>query len=291
MRWDFHGITVEGLCDDAPTEARWRQAFAPRPSVEAPPDVVFRLTRADRLPTEPESPPDALIRHQAGVYQLKVNLVQHITEGLYTPAALATPETFANLLAAGLLPHLQHRGLFPVRGFAVVTPPLPPLPRPTALPIRRHVNPHRPGVAILLGHSAEGADLALGLALLRAGWNLLSPTTPLLTYTAHTNLQVLAYPHPGGDFDQRWLDSAPPAAILFPHTVTRADHALELLTPDETLALLTAPLIHPAEADHPAAHLLFLNTLVANVPAFRLHLGPDLVTLPALILDAIDRRK
>ena len=356
MRWDFHGLTVEGLWDDAPIGERWLATFASRPQAGAssrsplqppsdlagasapPSDLVFRLTLADEAPPAPPSPPnfrqgDLLAYYLNGAHvtahfprfgQLQLDLARGAITGVITRAALATYGVFEDLLAIGLSPHFRRRGLFLLHAFAAVSPPLPPLARNQPLPIRARVNPHRGGAAILLVGDIGSGKTTTGLALLHAGWKLLSNDSPILTaLTSHSNsLTVLAYPGllsayadtlarfpelaalavSGAEqrktlfaaetiYPEVWLDSAAPAAIFFPQVEARPDHALEKLSAPEALRLLLPHAIEQWDREMIPAHFALLKELAEAVPAYRLRLGPDPNTIPAALLAGIDRRQ
>jgi hypothetical protein len=337
MRWDFHGLTVEGQWNDAPLGERWLAAFAPRPRVDFQPAVIFNLTLADDVPPAPLVSPDerhhpsglayyvngdTVTAHLPRFGQLRLDLAHSTTDGIIVSTTLTTASVLENVLMLGLAPHFRRRGLFPLRAFSATPPPLPSRPRPSPLPIRQHVNPHRPGVAVLLVGNSAGKTLA-GLTLLHAGWKLLSTNAPLLALTPNANSPtILAYPgllaaHPdtlmqfpelkplaasrsGGEkiffapdsvYPNVWIDSAPPALLVFPHVEARPDHALELLPVSEVLHLLLPHALERWDRETQPAQLTLLTQLVETVPAYRLHLGPDVNTLPALLLDTIDRRK
>lgn len=87
-----------------------------------------------------------------------------------------------------------------------------------------------------------------------------------------------------------WVDSAPPAGIFFPQIESRADHALERLPAPEALRLLLPHAIEQWDREMIPAHLALLNQLVQAIPAYRLRLGPDMDSIPAVIASGIDRR-
>src|SRR6185436_14979963 len=58
MRWNFHGLTIEGTWDDAPIGDRWLVTFSPRPKVDSTPDLFFHLALAGEAPPSPSADPD-----------------------------------------------------------------------------------------------------------------------------------------------------------------------------------------------------------------------------------------
>ncbi len=345
MLWDFHGLTVEGLWDDAgaagqPIGDRWLATFSSRPTVQSRPDLVFRLTRVADVPPAPSAPPDfqqgellayylngpQIIAHFPRFGQLQLDLARGTTTGLITSAALATYGVFEDLLAIGLSPHFRRRDLFLIHAFAATPPPLARAPaRGVPLPLRSPGPAHRTGVAILLIGDVGAGKTTTGLALLHAGWKLLSNDSPILTQTqtpdSNARLSVLAYPgllsaYPGtlarfpelaplnaaperrekvifaaeSSYPDVWIDSAPPAAIFFPQIESRPHHALEPLPAPEALQLILPHAIEQWDREMIPAHLALLARLTQTVPAYRLRLGPDTSTIPSVIASGVDRR-
>ena len=334
MRWDFHGLIVEGLWEDEAIGERWLATFASRPQVASRPELSFRLALSPNAPPAPPAPPEfqqgELLAYyvngsQVTAYfprfgQLHLDLSCGVTTGVITPNALVTYGVFEDLVAIGLSPHFRRRGRFLIHAFAATPPPLP-HPKTRNLPLRAHGPGHRTGVAVLLVGDIGAGKTTTGLALLHAGWKLLSNDSPILTRAPHSNLRVLAYPGllsaypdtlarfpelagiaPPTETRQKtlfaaesiypdvWVESAPPAGIVFPQVESRADHALERLPAPEALRLILPHAIEQWDREMIPAHLALLNQLVQSVPAYRLRLGPDSSTIPAMIASAIDRR-
>ncbi len=340
MRWDFHGLIVEGLWEDEAIGERWLATFASRPRLDSRPDLSFRLALGAEAPPAPLAPPDfqqgELLAYYANgsqvtAYfprfgQLQLDLSCGATTGVITPSALAAYGVFEDLIAIGLSPHFRRRGRFLIHAFAA-TPPALPRPKGPNLPLRTHERGHRTGVAVLLVGDIGAGKTTTGLALLHAGWKLLSNDSPILTQTQPLNsnsrpaLRVHAYPGllsaypdtlvrfpelagfapPAGTREKTlfaaesaypdvWADSAPPAGIFFPQVESRADHALERLPAPEALRLILPHAIEQWDREMIPAHLALLNQLVQAVPAYRLYLGSDMDTIPAVIASGIDRR-
>ena len=334
MLWNFHGLTVEGLWEDEAIGERWLAAFASRPQVASRPELSFRLALSPNAPPAPPAPPEfqqgELLAYyvngsQVTAYfprfgQLHLDLSCGVTTGVITPNALVTYGVFEDLVAIGLSPHFRRRGRFLIHAFAATPPPLP-HPKTRNLPLRAHGPGRRTGVAVLLVGDIGAGKTTTGLALLHAGWKLLSNDSPILTRAPLANLRVLAYPGllsaypdtlarfpelagiaPPTETRQKalfaaesiypdvWVESAPPAGIVFPQVESRADHALERLPAPEALRLILPHAIEQWDREMIPAHLALLNQLVQSVPAYRLRLGPDSSTIPAMIASAIDRR-
>ena len=124
MRWQLHGLTVEGRWSAPEIGARWSATFAPLAPSAAAPDLTFELSLAQQVPPAPAAPPDfrqgellayyldgpQAVAHFPRYGQLTLDLARGATHGVITLAALATYGVFEDLLAIGLSPHLRRRG-------------------------------------------------------------------------------------------------------------------------------------------------------------------------------------
>lgn len=313
QRWELHGLVVEGHWDQPAIGARWTATFGPRPTTLAPPDLRVELCLADTVPVPPTRPPDfeqgqllayyvdadAVVAHFPRYGQLRLDLVAGVTTGELTGAALATHGVFEDLLAISLSPHLRRRGRYLLHAFAAA-----PRTGPAA------------GRAALITGDIGAGKTTTGLALLHAGWQLLSNDSPILN--GGEQMQVLAYPgllsaYPDtlarftelaglaadpavrrktlfaaeAVYRDVWLEAAPPGAILFPRIEARAEHALERLAPPDALRQILPHAIEQWDRAAIPAHLALLNQLVQSTPAYRLRLAPNTDTLPAVIEAAL----
>ncbi len=322
MRWNFHDLIIESTTTDAPLRDRWRASFASltEDSANTEPDISFALTLVLSVPSRPARPPQfrqaelleyyldgyAVIAHFPRYGQLRLDLANGVTEGQITSAALTTYGVLEDLLAIGLSPHLRRRGLFLIHAFAAATPH----PRPLSQGERGV------GAVLLVGEIGSGKTTT-GMALLNAGWKLLSNDSPIVNASA----EVLSYPglltaysdtfarfettaelvKAASDAEGRkkitiaaertwpgvWIERAPAAAILFPQIESRADHALELIAPPEALRRLLPHAVEQWDREMIAEHLRVLRLLVESAPAFVLRLGPDVNVIPALLAGAL----
>jgi hypothetical protein len=310
MLWDLHGVVVNGQWDDAAIGEQWMESFASRPQADdKPPTITFHLSLTDHVPPPPPREPqfrqgdllqyyldgDRVTAHFPRFGQLRLDCAHGLTEGQLTSAALDTYGVFEDLVAIGLSPHLRRRGMFLLHAFAASPPP------PAPLPLEERQQER--GV-LIVGPIGAGKTTT-GMALLNAGWKLLSNDSPIITATA----EVLSYPgllaaYPdtlarfeataalatgerkkiavaaGRLWPDVWRDRARAAAIVFPQIEGRMDHALEPMSQPEALRLILPHAIEQWDREMIPAHLAALNTLVQSAPAYRLRLGPEVSTIP-----------
>jgi len=307
----MHDLVLEGIWSEPAIGERWCATFAPRPVTAAAPDLTFELALVAQVPEPPSAAPDfrqgellayyingsEAVAHFPRFGQLTLDLAHGVTRGRLTNAALATYGVFDDVLAIGLSPHLRRRAQFLLHAFAAA--------------------PSADSRAVLIAGDIGAGKTTTGLALLHAGWKLLSNDSPILwapPETSHGPVAVLAYPgllsaYPDtlerfpelaallptanprektlfaaeAIYAEVWLESAPAGALVFPQIEARADHALERLPQPEALALILPHAIEQWDRPLIAGHLALLNRLVQTTPAYRLRLWPDSNTLPVLL--------
>jgi hypothetical protein len=212
----------------------------------------------------------------------------------------------------------------------------------SALPRLQAQSAPTPNGILIIGNIGAGKTTT-GMALLNAGWKLLSNDSPII----NAGVEILSYPgvlaaypdtlarfeatapfavgadlrvgpsaggehvglsrgehtgsplHDGAPRPKKltipaeriwpdvWLDRAPVAAIFFPQIESRPEHALERLSQPEALRLVLPHAIEQWDRAMIPAHLALLNRLIQTAPAYRLRLGPDTSTLPAIIETAV----
>ena len=310
-RWQLHGLVIEGRSESHLIGDRWRATFGSLPAASAGAELAFDLSLVEQAPPAPTRPPDFqqgellayyvdgpdVIAHFPRYGQLRLNLAEGSTNGAITAAALAAYGVFEDLLAIGLSPHLRRRGMFLLHAFAACPP--------------------RAGAVLLVGDIGAGKTTT-GLALLHAGWRLLSNDSPILSADKSGGLQVLSYPgllsaYPDtlarfpelaalnsqaarqqkslfaaeAIYPQVWADSAAPGALVFPKIEQRAEHKLERLPAPEALQMILPHSIEQWDRAMIPAHLALLTQLVQAVPAYQLRLAPDIDSLPALLEEII----
>ncbi len=316
MRWDLHGIIIEGTTNDNGLADWWRRSFAALPESTAVPHLHLRLNLTETAPNPPRREPDfrqgdllayyvegeRVIAHFSRFGQLSLDLARGQTDGRLLPTALQTYGVLEDLAAIGLSPHLRRRGLFLIHALAAA------------------VN----GRALLLVGGIGAGKTTTGMALLNDGWRLLSNDSPII----RAGGQVLRYPgllaaypetfarfpaarHLAEGESERdgrakltipaeqiwpdvWLDAAPIGAICFPVIEDRANHALEPIPAPQALAQLLPHAVEQWDKATIPQHLAVLRGLVEAAPAYRLRLGPDVLAIPAAlhgILKRIYRRE
>ncbi len=305
MRWDLHGIIIEGDTNDNGLADWWRRSFASLPRSTAVPHLHLRLALSQTAPNPPAREPDfrqgdllayyvdgnRVVAHFPRFGQLSLDLARGQTDSRLLPTALSTYGVLEDLVAIGLSPHLRRRGLFLIHAFAAA----------------------RDGRALLLVGGIGAGKTTTGMALLNDGWRLLSNDSPIIK----AGRQLLRYPgllaaypetlsrfeatrhlaEKEAERDGRakltlpaaqiwtdvWLDTAPIGAICFPMIEPRADHALEPIPAPQALAQLLPHAIEQWDKGVMPQHLAVLRELVETAPAYRLRLGPDVLAVPAIL--------
>jgi len=331
MKYDFHGVVIEIEASDPEIAARWSATFASRPAADRSPQIRFRLHRVTDVPPAPKGQPDFcqgdllqyhlsgrhVIAHFPRYGQLRLNMNTGDIEGRIAPVALTAQGVFEDLVAIGLSPLLRRRGMYLLHAFAAS-----PTDRRRGS-CRGTARTSRWGAVLLVGDIGAGKTTT-GLALLHAGWKLLSNDSPILRDRGA--IEVLGYPgllsaYPdsldrfpelhrliaAGDmrppvsarrkiifaaedfYRDVWIDRAPAGAIIFPHIESRVDHALEPLAVPEALRLLLPYAVEQWDQEMIPDHLALLRKFAVGIPAFRLRLGRDSSLIPAALAPALTR--
>ena len=325
MLWNFHGLTIEGQSRDDQLRERWLTAFASRPASAAAPDLSCALNIVAEAPAPPARAPqfkqghlleyyldgDTAIAHFPRFGQLRLDLARGLSEGRIVRPALETYGVLEDLIAIALSPHLRRRGLFLIHAFAAAHAAFSPGEADASLAgVRQSFR------AVLLVGDIGAGKTTTGMALLNAGWKLLSNDSPVLRNTEVLSYPGLlaAYPDTFARFPatahfaaaqptaagrkkftiaaeaiwpEIWRARAPAAAILFPQIEPRADHVLEPLRPPEALRLLLPHAIEQWDKAVIPAHLALLGQFVKAAPAYRLRLAPDVLAIPAVLEKSI----
>lgn len=310
MRWDLHGVTIAGRSNDAELRRRWQRSFASRPPGRGKADVRFSLDAVSEVPAAPAGEPhfrqgdllaysvrgDEAIAHFPRYGQLIMDLSRGETRGRIVAGALQSYGVLEDLIAIGLSPHLRRRSLFLLHAFAAAS---------------------RDRAVLLVGDIGAGKTTT-GMALLDAGWKLLSNDSPIISEKG----RVLSYPgllaaYPDtfarfpatadvadaraeAEADRRkhtvtaeaiwpgvWQENAAAGAICFPTIDASTEHALERLSAPQTLRRLLPHAVEQWDRDMIPAHLAILRRLVESAPGYELRLGPEVQAIPQFLADGL----
>jgi hypothetical protein len=257
---------------------------------------------------------DEVIAHFPRYGQLRLNLAEGTTDGRIHPRAIHTYGVLEDLIAISLSPHLRRRGLFLLHAFAAVW-------GDTAVLLVGGIGAGKTttGMSLLnagwrLLSNDSPIVAADGMILRYPGLLAAYPETfarfPATKHLADNLPDSTAESAEAAETKQRkiranscnswpkitvpaqeiwpnvWQGAAPIGAICFPRIEARDNHALEPLTPPQALARLMPHAIEQWDKAMIPAHLARLRQLVEAAPAYILHLGPDVLAIPAVLRDA-----
>lgn len=194
---DLHGLKLAFQSPDLPLRERFEEVYGHLPHVNGAGSDVFIGWHIHKLPSAPPPPPGMpvisegplvsyygqgqLVAIRMPKYGLvTVDLDQQRLVGAITRNTLETYGAFEDVLMISLAPLYRRRGWFPLHAFAAQAP--------------------RGKVALITGAMGVGKTTT-GLALLSAGWKLLSNDSPLLALRSDGQVEVLAYPGRLSAFD------------------------------------------------------------------------------------------
>ena len=315
MRVRLQDLVLALETDSTRIRDEWRQHFSSfllRPDTagaEGEPDLVLQFSLSPNLPALPPFVPtyrqpdlsvyplgDAFLIDLARLGQLRVEPAERRVLGWIAPAALDVYGAFEDINAIALGPLLRRRRLALMHAFAAAWQ----------------------GQGVLLaGENASGKTTS-GLALLAAGWRLLSNDVALLGEAAG---QVRAYAFPGSLsvhpeslrrvpalrrladdptlaprpgwklvlrpeelFPQSWLEQAPVRAVCLLSLARGArEHLLEPLTPALAFGRLLPHSIDRWDEEWLGAEMDLLFALARQAPVYALNLGTDVPALPDLL--------
>lgn len=318
---NLHSLNLTFQSPDVPLRERFAAVYGHLPRVEeAVSDILIRweLSEQPLAPLPPgNSPviaPGELVsyygppqRETAGEEMairlpkyglITVDLRHQRLNGVVTRNILEAYGAFEDVLMICLAPLYRRQGWFPLHAFAALT---------------------TTGRAALIAGQIGSGKTTTGLALLEAGWKLLSNDSPLLAMK-NSKVWALAYPGQLSAFDdslarferlkQLILDQSPPAegspakrvfraedifpepwatsglaaGIFFPQVKPAlAQSRLVPLKPKEALLKLMPLAVEGWDKELIAPTLKLLNALVNQAPCYELELSPQVAELPALI--------
>lgn len=194
---DLHGLRLAFQSPDLPLRERFEEIYGHLPHLNGAESDVFIGWHIHKLPTAPPPPPGMPVISEGqlvGYYGqgqlvairmpkyglISVDLEQQRLVGAVTRNCLEAYGAFEDVLMISLAPLYRRRGWFPLHAFAALVP--------------------NGKVALITGAMGAGKTTT-GLALLSAGWKLLSNDSPLLSLEPGGQVQVLAYPGRLSAFD------------------------------------------------------------------------------------------
>lgn len=194
---DLHGLKLAFQTPDAPLRERFEEIYGHLPRASDTGSDVFIGWHIHKLPSAPPPPPGmpvisegplvgyygqgALVAIRMPKYGLiTVDLDQQRLVGAVTRNTLEAYGAFEDVLLISLAPLYRRRDWFPLHAFAALAP--------------------GGKVALITGAMGAGKTTT-GLALLSAGWKLLSNDSPLLRLRPDGPVEVLAYPGRLSAFD------------------------------------------------------------------------------------------
>jgi hypothetical protein len=193
---DLHRLKLAFQTPDPPLRERFELVYGHLPRVDGPESDIFVGWHIHKLPMAPPPPPGMPIiseGHLVSYYGqgqlvairmpkyglITVDLSQQRLIGAVTRNCLEAYGAFEDVMMISLAPLYRRRGWFPLHAFAALAP--------------------NGKVALITGEMGAGKTTT-GLALLSAGWKLLSNDSPLLTLQDE-QVRVLAYPGRLSAFD------------------------------------------------------------------------------------------
>ena len=230
---------------------------------------------------------------------LTVDLQRRQVRGTVTRNCLEVYGAFEDVMMISLAPLYRRRGWFPLHAFAARAP--------------------SGRVALITGHMGSGKTTT-GLALLSAGWKLLSNDSPLLVHR-NERVQVLAYPGQLSAFDDSlarfeqlqkfipskaseaneaapqkrvfraemafadpWASVGVAGGIYFPQVMPGlARSELIQIDPTQAILALVPQTIEGWDKAMVGPTLHLLRQLVEQAPSYTLNLSPHVEQLPELI--------
>lgn len=311
MKVNLHGLTLAFYSPETALRERFGLVYGHLPPAADEPDITLRW-QLHPEPVAPSPPPGLPVRsadERVGYYGrgpevvirlpkyglIRLDLESQQLNGLVTRNCLDVYGAFEDVLMISLAPLYRRRGWFALHAFAACSPG---------------------GPAALITGAIGSGKTTTGLALLAAGWKLLSNDSPLLTDRAG-QIQVLAYPgrlsafddslarferlkkfiptEPDRSTDKRvfraeaafpdpWTDSGMAGGVFFPQIEPELRHsALEPVDPTQAVLQLIPQAIEGWDKAAIADNLRLLRGLVEQVPCYTLRLSPDVAQLPPLI--------
>jgi len=316
---DLHGLKLDFQSPDRLLRERFEAVYGHLPSAQASEADISVNWSIQPSALAPMPPSDISIitegelvsyyGHGTLIYVrlpkyglISVDLDKYHLTGVVTQACLEAYGVFEDVMMISLAPLYRRRGWFPVHGFAAQAPT---------------------GQATLISGEMGAGKTTTGLALLSAGWKLLSNDSPLLTMKGD-KVHVLAYPGRLSAFDDSlarfdhlrqfipiepepeatsrqkrvfrveeafhnpWASSARAGGIFFPKVVPGLQQSkLIEIEPKAALLQLIPQAIEGWDKETIGKNLQLLSFLVEQVPCYNLQLSPHVEELPALLASGL----
>jgi len=317
---DLHSLTLGFQTFNASLYDRFQAVYGhlPRPNrLKVDVSIHWTLSGSSMAPTPPvDTPvisPNKLVSYYGSKDVVHIRMPKYglITvdfnrsqlTGAVTQNCLNVYGAFEDVMMISLAPLYRRRGWFPLHAFAALPPN---------------------GKAVLITGEMGTGKTTTGLALLSAGWKLLSNDSPLLTVQDNC-VQVLAYPgrlsafddslarfehlrqfvdkaRVGGKsetkvkrvfgveeaFDEPWASKGMAGGVFFPQVVPGLSQSELVPVPaTEAVLQLMPQAIEGWDKAAIGQNLQLLSKLVEQAPCYILRLSPHVEQLPALIEDGM----
>jgi len=278
---DLHGLKLDFQSPDRLLRERFEAVYGHLPSAQASEADISVNWYIQPSALAPMPPPDIPIitegelvsyyGHGTLIYVrlpkyglISVDLDKYHLTGVVTQACLEAYGVFEDVMMISLAPLYRRRGWFPVHGFAAQAPT---------------------GQATLISGEMGTGKTTTGLALLSAGWKLLSNDSPLLPEATSRQKRVFRVEEA---FHNPWASSARAGGIFFPKVVPGLQQSkLIEIEPKAALLQLIPQAIEGWDKETIGKNLQLLSFLVEQVPCYNLQLSPHVEELPALLASGL----
>lgn len=318
---DLHGLTLSFETPNASLAERFEAVYGHLPPVDAAAagvSIHWQLHPESVAPAPPANMPPILEEELVSYYGqgqqvairmpkyglITVDLNRNHLTGQVTRNCLEVYGAFEDVMMISLAPLYRRRGWFPLHAFAALAPN---------------------GRAALITGAMGAGKTTTGLALLAAGWKLLSNDSPLLRLK-DSRIEVLAYPGRLSAFDDSlarfeslrrfiptditaqpqvnppkrvfkaedvfanpWALAGEAGGVFFPQVVPGLTHSdlVEVPTTQAVLQLIPQA-IEGWDKSAVTQNLHLLTTLVQQAPCYTLRLSPHVEQLPPLLAGAMN---